>query len=202
MVMSKIPRPDIVWVDVETTGLSYEHDLLLEIVILLSDRKCNVIDYNTWLVGEPSWNDRVQDAKLDEFVGPMHKESGLWMEWEQALEVNPKLIHPRIVQDQILNWFDEHELAYGQYPMAGSSVGFDRHMMGIHLPDVEQHFHYRNLDISSHKESCKLNNPHVYEQRPENPDPIHRPLPDIKDSITEYRYYMENYLWVDFGDEE
>jgi len=190
---------DYVWVDLETTGLDHAHDVPLEIGLLLTDRRLSIIDSSTWIIGDNSlaYLNAVDRAKHDEFVGPMHRASGLFFEWEQAIRHTPEAITRRAVQDSILHWLDDRDVVFGKYAVAGSSVGFDRRMMDDHLPDVNNHFNYRVIDVSSIKETCKRNNPKVFAQMPQTPK-VHRPISDIRNSMTEYAYYMENYLWVDW----
>lgn len=195
------PIPEMVWIDMETTGLDEDRDVPLEIGFMVTDKFGHEIAHKSWIIVDEAWKDRVEDAKQDELVGPMHRNNGLWFDWDQALILGQN--NPRYVQDKAMEWFDMKEVAYGQYPLAGSSLRLDRAFCKKYLPDIEYFFNYRIIDISSDKEQCKLLNPRVYDKMAEESGwkdtKSHRVIPDIRDSIREYQYYQHNFLWVADG---
>lgn len=191
------PIPEMVWIDMETTGTDEVIDVPLELGLMVTNRFGREIDHISWLVVDEAWKDRVEDAKQDELVGPMHRINGLWFDWDQALTLGQNT--PRYVQDKAMDWLDKKEVPYGQMPLCGSSLRMDRAFCKKYLPDIEYFFSYRIIDISSDKEQCKLLNPKVYEKMIWPDAKAHRVIMDIRDSIREYQYYLDNFLWVANG---
>jgi oligoribonuclease len=194
--------PDMVWVDMETTGLDHTYDVPLEIGLMTTDRLGREISHATWLIGLPEWKDKIENAKQHEFVGPMHLKNGLWWEWDTAIEDRPQDITPRRVQDEAVEWLDNQGVRFGKHPVCGSSVRLDRDFMFSYLLDIDCHFHYRIIDVSSIKEACALLNPKVREKEVmfvgSEAKKTHRPIGDIRSSILEWRFYAENFMWTDW----
>ena len=187
--------PLMLWTDSETTGLSFENDVLLELGLKLTNLDGVVIDHFQTLVALPEWEDIVEDRiENDEYVGPMHTKSGLWLDWKRGMD-NPDHT-PRRVQDRVYKWFLDKDLTHGVMPMCGNSVHFDRDMYRIWLPDIEDFFSHRNIDMSTLKELCQKLTPHIWSSRPwsEVKDKSHRVLLDIDHSLREYRFYRNHFL--------
>lgn len=183
---------EMVWVNIETSGLSTTIDFILEIAVAVTDKDGTWIDGESWLL-PPFYrpkNVAVERAKRDSLVGPMHEKSGLWKDLESA----PDLAEPGcegMILDYVLS-FDFDDLM----PMCGSSVSFDRKFIAKYMPQLDSWFHYRIVDNSSTKELCKLHAPTVYQKMKETlvPQKIHRGLPDLADTVEEYIFYKENFL--------
>jgi oligoribonuclease len=90
---------------------------------------------------------------------------------------------------------DNYNVPHGKLEMAGNNVCFDRQRVAKYMPTLHDHFHYRNLDISSFKVSCSRLNPEVFDQM-KKPESIHRPLSCIAQSVAEYNFYIDNFLFV------
>lgn len=182
------------WIDVETTGIT-DKDVILELGIRLGDRDGNPISEFCSLVWEEFYTDKL--AEMNDFAREMHKKSGLLAD---LVQVQPKEIFSnRAVQARALEFLEDanvdHEFA--GLPMAGSSVQFDRRMVERYMPVMASWFHpYRNLDISSFKEGCRFLNPSVFSKLPE-PEKPHRPLGCITNTVAEYQFYIDNFLWTD-----
>lgn len=186
-------------VDVETTGLSYEFDMLLELGMVAIDSDMNVVDTFDRIVNSPKIRYRlheVQAAARDEgddgakFVIAMHAESGL----AAALERGEGADIPEVVE-QAADWLQRMN-GVG-LPMMGSNVQFDRNMLRRHMPSLEAMFHYRNIDVSSIKEWVKAFGGDTYPTHIEpqfSPRKLHRTVADCIDTRDELRIYTELFL--------
>lgn len=195
-------------VDLETTGLSANHDVPLEIGVKLIDKDGNDMGSREWLVWER--NDEYQAAidkgKRNEFVGPMHIASGLWQDLYDV-SIGAGANHPdRYSRDEVDNelcdFLTEHEVRFGTIPMLGNSIGsLDRPFCLVHFPMFNGALSYRNIDMSSIKELVKVHNPTLWG----NLKPIigdktnakHRVMGDIDACIAEYQAYIENFFFLE-----
>ena len=186
--------PIMLWTDCETTGLSFEHDVVLEVGFKVTDKLGGVIDHFQSIVALPEWEDIVEDRIAeDEFVGPMHTKSGLWLDWKRGMK-DPQNT-PDAVQERVQEFFRRNGLVHGVQPMCGSSIHFDRDMFRVWLPGVEEFFSYRNIDMSTLKELCSMLSPHIWSSRQwTDKDKFHRVLLDIDHSLAEYRFYRNHFL--------
>jgi oligoribonuclease len=190
-------KPDMIWVDIETTGLSPKKDLILEIGLIGTDRYGNVID--GMMIHSYPYVPELEHVKesIDSFVTKMHDESGLWSDLETAMREGYS--DDDAGDSVIQSWWNANELPVNIFPICGSSVHFDRAFLAEQLPDVEDLFHYRNIDISTLKGLVALVNPGVNEIPWRNLK-MHRVIPDILDSIVEYRHYLDHFLIVNEGE--
>lgn len=198
------PPEVLVWVDTETTGLfPYEGDVMLELGVVITDYDLNILKENSWYVRDEGW---LEKLKENEFVYNMHLNSGLVDE----LLALPEYQHRG---DQTMSWgrqsasylawkwlTKELHLPGGKYPLCGSSVHFDREFIEKHMPVFHGFFHYRNIDISTLKELCKIFNPGLYsriynETGFDKANSKHRVLPDIRDTLAEAKFYFDNFLF-------
>lgn len=187
------------WVDLETTGLDANEDVPLELGIILSDRFGHEVACAKWLI----WEDNaeflrgVRRGHENEFVQPMHEASGLWEDLLQRASCTRDQVD-EFVCDFLQNW----GVKYGTLPMAGNSIGsLDRPFTLVHFPKFNTALHYRNIDISSTKETVKLLNPDLFENlKPiigTKADATHRVLDDCRASIREYQAYIREFYMID-----
>ena len=94
---------------------------------------------------------------------------------------------------QVLEYVKTHIPNPGQAPLCGNSIGVDRRFLDRGLPELDQYLHYRSIDVSSFKELCRRWYPAVYKNRPSKKE-THRALDDIRESVSELRYYRETML--------
>lgn len=185
-------EPSLIWVDTETTGFHPFNHSILEIGMVATTQALSVIDI--FHVPVRPMND--PRPLMDDAVLEMHTNSGLLEQSEQHgisyLEAT----------EEACAWLDAIH-GYGEdsvdpLPMAGSSVHFDRRFLQVKLPEIDQQFHYRNVDVSTIKELCQRYNPDVYSHLEEytTKKGLHRALPDIADSIKEFRFYLDNFLFA------
>ena len=170
----------IVWIDCEMTGLSLEHDALIEVAALVTDFELNQLGDGVDVVIRPP------DAALeqmDDFVRDMHTTSGLLEQLDRGISLED-------AQNQVLAYVREWVPEPRKAPLGGNTVGTDRNFLARDMPDLEAHLHYRIIDVSSIKELSRRWYPRVYFNSPRKSGG-HRALADIRESIAELRYYRE-----------
>ncbi|MGC5048740.1 oligoribonuclease [Micrococcus porci] len=172
-------RAPLVWIDCEMTGLDPDVDVLVEVAVLITDSELNVLDEGLDLVIRPTPEAL---AQMDPFVRDMHTASGLIEEFEHGLDLDDAAA-------RVLAYLADRVPA-GKALLAGNSVGQDKRFLQRYMPDVVGHLHYRIVDVSTVKELARRWYPRAYFQAPEKTGG-HRALGDIRDSITELRYYRE-----------
>lgn len=188
------------WVDMETTGLEASKDVPLELGIILTDEWGNKINLASWLVWEEDSEDfqaGVKRGRENEFVNDMHTKSGLWRD----LENSPDVFSRDEVARMAIDFLIDNDVELGSLPMCGNSIGsLDRPFTLVHFPALNASLHYRNIDMSSLKEICKMVNPGLFENlKPiigTKADATHRVLDDCDASIREYQTYLEEFLIV------
>lgn len=174
---------NLVWIDCEMTGLNVERDCLVEVAVVITNSELEILDEGLNLVIKPrpeSW------ANMNDFVRNMHTESGLINDVENGLELAD-------AEQLILDYVKQYVPEARQAPLAGNSIGTDRMFLNRYMPELDQHLHYRNIDVSSIKELTRRWYPRAYFQLPKK-EGGHRALADILESITELRYYRNTVL--------
>ncbi|MCT2591082.1 oligoribonuclease [Streptomyces sp. N2-109] len=170
----------MVWIDCEMTGLSLIEDAIVEVAALVTDSELNILGEGVDIVIRPP------EASLDsmpEVVRAMHTASGLLDELDQGTTLAD-------AEAQVLAYVREHAKEPGKAPLCGNSVGTDRGFLARDMPALEQHLHYRIVDVSSVKELARRWYPRAYFNSPDKQG-NHRALADIRESIAELRYYRE-----------
>lgn len=171
----------LIWMDLEMTGLNPSVDVIVEIATLVTDDDLNIVAEGPDLViATPQ---AALDA-MDPFVVDMHKKSGL-LEAILASTVS----HDDAMQ-QTLDFIKVHSPEAGKIPLCGNSIGTDRRFLAKYMPDIENWLHYRCVDVSSVKELVKRWYPGLEHARPSKGG-THRALDDVKESISELRFYRD-----------
>jgi oligoribonuclease len=168
----------IVWIDCEMTGLSLEHDALVEVAALVTDFELTVLGDGVDVVIRPP------DAALtqmNDFVRSMHTTSGLLDELAEGTTLED-------AQARVLEYVRAWAPEAGKAPLGGNTVATDRAFLARDMPDLESHLHYRIIDVSSIKELSRRWYPRAYFSAPTKSGG-HRALADIRESIAELRYY-------------
>ena len=170
----------LVWIDCEMTGLDLRVDALIEVALLITDAELNVVGDGVDLVIKPP-----QEAldTMPEVVRTMHTGSGL-------LDQLPSGITLAEAQEQLLAAVREFVPEVRKAPLCGNSIATDRGFIARDLPALDDHLHYRMIDVSSIKELARRWYPRVYFASPAKRGG-HRALADITESVQELRYYRE-----------
>ncbi|MDX2812115.1 oligoribonuclease [Streptomyces sp. PA03-5A] len=170
----------MVWIDCEMTGLSLAQDALIEVAALVTDSELNVLGEGVDIVIRPPAESL---GSMPEIVRTMHTTSGLLEELDGGVTLEEA---EKLVLDYVRQYVAEPRKA----PLCGNSVSTDRGFLARDMPTLEQHLHYRIVDVSSIKELSRRWYPRAYFASPEK-NGNHRALADIRESIAELRYYRE-----------
>jgi len=191
-------------VDMESTGLSAEFDVPLELGIKLIDVVGYVVAEASWLVWENNDNFQasVQRGRDNTFVNDMHTKSGLWDDLSDIDHAELPTTSREAVDELVCDFLQDHDVKWGSLGMMGNSIGsLDRPFALVHFPKLNEALGYRNIDMSTLKELMKRTNPDLLENlRPivlDKSNATHRVLDDIDACITEYRAYLQEFLIVD-----
>ena len=174
---------NLIWVDIETTGLDHTRNHILEVAVVVTDSELIMIDSLVVQVNQPTY---VMNF-MDDWCREQHTRSGLLADVIEHGE-------DEWVAERILMAFMKDYAASGTSPMCGNSICFDRRFLHHHMPSFECMFHYRNLDVSSLKICSQLWAPEYAASVEKNGD--HRALDDVLESIAELKYYKEHMLKV------
>lgn len=178
----------LVWIDCEMTGLDVSIDELVEVAVVITDYNLVAVDPGFSVVIKP---DQSALDNMSEFVLDMHRESGLLDEIPNGMSLADAEF---AVNEYILRYVPLAKAA----PLAGNTIGTDRMFLAKYMPRVDNHLHYRNIDVSSIKELSRHWFPRVYFNAPAK-DGGHRALADILESIRELDYYRRAVFVQDPG---
>jgi oligoribonuclease len=173
---------NLVWMDLEMTGLDPEHDVIIEIATIVTDGDLNIIAEGPVIaVKQP---DVLLDA-MDEWNTKTHGNSGL------TERVRNSNADAREAERQTLAFLAQHVKA-GTSPLCGNSIHQDRRFLVKYMPELEAYMHYRNIDVSTLKELAKRWKPEVVSSFQKKGS--HQALDDIRESIDEALHYRKHFL--------
>lgn len=171
---------NLVWIDMEMTGLEPDTDKVLEIATVVTDGDLNIIAEGPVLAIHQS--DEILE-NMDPWCVETHGKSGLTQRCRESSTSEQDAIDQTIA-------FLKNYVSKGVSPLCGNSIGQDRRFMHKHMPELEAYFHYRNIDVSTVKELVRRWQPELLDGF--NKKGTHLALDDIKESIAEMAYYRQH----------
>jgi oligoribonuclease len=165
--------------DLEMTGLDPERDVIVEIATLVTDDELNVVEEGPNLViHQPE----EKLAAMQPVVVEMHTKSGLL----DLIKVST--ISAAMAEEATLEFIRKHVPEARTIPLCGNSIGTDRRFLARYMPSIENHLHYRCVDVSTIKELAKRWYPTITPDRPSK-NGTHRAMDDVRASVEELRFY-------------
>ncbi|NNN07851.1 MAG: oligoribonuclease [Acidimicrobiaceae bacterium] len=169
----------LAWMDLEMTGLEPRRHVIVEIATIITDDELNVLAEGPDLVIHATSE---QLSEMGDFVTEMHTKSGL------LPAISASGVSVREAEVATLEFMKAHILEARSVPLCGNSIGTDRRFLEEYMPELENFFHYRNVDVSTIKELARRWHPDVLSAQPEK-STTHRALDDIRESIAELVHY-------------
>jgi oligoribonuclease len=173
---------NLIWIDLEMTGLEPERDVIIEMATIVTDSELNILAEGPVIAVHQS---EEALAGMDEWNTRTHGESGL------TRRVRESRIGQAEAEAQTIA-FLEQWVPQGKSPICGNSIGQDRRFLYKYMPKLEAYFHYRYLDVSTLKILAGLWAPQIKDGFQKKG--THQALDDIRESIAELRYYREHFL--------
>ncbi|WP_281560910.1 oligoribonuclease [Thalassomonas sp. RHCl1] len=173
---------NLIWLDLEMTGLEPETDVILEMATIVTDSQLNILaEGPVFAIAQP------QDVldNMSPWCVEHHGRSGLT---QRCLESETSLQQAMTASLA----FIEKYVPKGVSPMCGNSIGQDRRFINKYMPEFEDYFHYRNLDVSTIKELARRWNPDVLAKVKKQG--THLALDDIRESIAELKVYQQHFF--------
>jgi oligoribonuclease len=184
IMMENKNNNNLIWLDMEMSGLDPENDKVLEIAVVITDPFLKIIAESPVFVLHQ--DDEVL-ARMDAWNQSTHGKSGLIEKVKNSKHNEEGVTH------QLLDFMEKY-VGKNKSPMCGNSICQDRRFMAKHMPELEKFFHYRNLDVSVFKELSKRWKPEIIDGFKKAGK--HEALADIIESIDELKYYREHFIKI------
>ena len=175
-------RDNLIWIDLEMTGLDPDKEKIIEIATLVTDSDLNIIAEGPNLAVRQS--DGLLDG-MDDWNQRHHSKTGL------IEKVKNSRIDDKEAERQTIEFLVQYS-EKGASPMCGNSICQDRRFLANYMPELEEFFRYRNLDVSSIKELVRRWKPEILEGLVKKG--THIAMDDIKDSVIELVHYREHFI--------
>ncbi len=175
-----VSAQNLVWIDMEMTGLDPEQNVVLEIATIITDKDLNVLAQGPVIAIHQSDEEL---AKMDEWNVNTHTKSGLVARVKASEHDEARAVAETL--EFIRQWVPERTS-----PLCGNSIGQDRRFMVKHMGELEAFFHYRNVDVSTIKELVRRWQPELLEKFTKSGS--HQALDDIRESIAELQFYRSH----------
>lgn len=173
---------NLIWVDLEMTGLDPETDKVIEIATIVTDKDLNILAEGPVLA---IYQDDDTLKNMNEWCVVQHGKSGLTKRVKDSTIDEAEASRRTI--EFLKDWVPE-----GKSPMCGNTICQDRRFMVKHMPELEQYFHYRHVDVSTLKELARRWKPSILPGFTKSA--THLALDDIRESIAECAYYREHFI--------
>ncbi|WAT08612.1 oligoribonuclease [Rouxiella badensis] len=173
---------NLIWIDLEMTGLDPQRDRIIEIATLVTDANLNILAEGPVMAVHQS---EAQLALMDEWNVRTHTGSGL-VERVKASPYDEQAAQQKTIE------FLKQWVPAGKSPICGNSIGQDRRFLFKYMPELESYFHYRYLDVSTLKELARRWKPEVLDGFTKQG--THQAMDDIRESVAELAYYRENFI--------
>lgn len=173
---------NLIWLDLEMTGLEPKVDKILEMAVVITDGDLNVLAEGPAFAIHHS--DEVLD-NMDEWCIKQHGKTGLT---QRCRESKIELAEAVAISLDFIRQY----VPKGVSPMCGNSIGQDRRFLNAYAPEFEEYFHYRNIDVSSIKELARRWKPELLKKITKKG--VHLALDDIRESIEELKVYREHFF--------
>lgn len=173
---------NLIWLDMEMTGLDPDNDRIIEVAVVVTDMQLNVLAEGPVFAIHQS--DETM-GKMDAWNKGTHGRSGL------IERVKASIVSEEDAEKELIAFLKQYVPA-GKSPMCGNSICQDRRFMARGMPKLEAFFHYRNLDVSTLKELCKRWKPAIASGFKKHQK--HTAMADIIESIEELKYYREHFI--------
>ncbi|WP_206483117.1 oligoribonuclease [Thalassotalea sp. G2M2-11] len=175
---------NLIWLDLEMTGLEPEHDVILEIASIVTDSQLNILaEGPVFAIHQP---DHVLE-NMNEWCIETHGKSGL------TQRCRASTTDLSTASAETMKFLAQY-VPKGVSPMCGNSIGQDRRFINKYMPEFEEYFHYRNLDVSTVKELARRWKPQVLDKVEKKG--VHLALDDIRESIAELKVYQQHFFNV------
>lgn len=180
--MMKGNTSNLIWIDLEMTGLDPVRDRILEIATLVTDANLNILAEGPIIALNQS---NVQLELMDSWNTRTHVASGL------ITRVKASCFHDRDAEMTTITFLREWVPA-GVSPICGNSIGQDRRFLFLYMPELEAYFHYRYLDVSTLRELARRWKPEILNGYKKQG--THQAIDDIRESVAELAYYRKHFI--------